>query len=202
MPFTTVYWNANGGSVSPTSSPNLTPDNPLTPPTPTRSGHAFCGWFTTSSGGTKIPAYVPHNDTTYYALWAGHPLTSASQFQDCGDICLLARLVYGEASNNKQEQTGCAYVVKNRLQKGTWGNTYKSVILSPKQFTAMNGGQTLDPVLTSSKWTNSLDVALNFTSYTNPIGTRMYFWPNDLYENEGASHKNPVIFGGTTFFDW
>jgi len=67
----TITFNANGGSVSP-SSIDRVPGAPLgTLPTPTRSGFAFIGWFTTQTGGTQITAATntPSNNTTYWARW-------------------------------------------------------------------------------------------------------------------------------------
>ena len=40
-------------------------------PVPTRSGYTFNGWYTASSGGTKVTnaTWVPSGNTTYYAQW-------------------------------------------------------------------------------------------------------------------------------------
>ena len=66
----TVYLNANGGSVSPSS---LTCNNGGTLgalPTPTRDGYAFIGWFDGEDNGSQVSAdtlAVP--DQTLYAMW-------------------------------------------------------------------------------------------------------------------------------------
>lgn len=50
----TVTFNANGGTT-PTASKTVTYNSTYgTLPTPTRSGYTFDGWYTTTSGGTKI----------------------------------------------------------------------------------------------------------------------------------------------------
>ena len=45
----------------------------ITLPSPTREGHAFNGWYTASSGGTKVgnggENYTPTSNTTLYAQW-------------------------------------------------------------------------------------------------------------------------------------
>jgi uncharacterized repeat protein (TIGR02543 family) len=66
----TATFNANGGSVSPASS-TVNYGSPIgTPPTPTRTGYTFDGWYTEASGGTKITdATAVTADVTYYAHW-------------------------------------------------------------------------------------------------------------------------------------
>ena len=68
----TVTWNANGGTVSPTSS-NVTAGSSVTAPTPTRSGYTFNGWYTASSGGSLVVnaggSYTPSSSITLFAQW-------------------------------------------------------------------------------------------------------------------------------------
>ena len=65
----TVTFNANGGSVSPSSA--VTTDGKLTAlPIPTRSGYDFVGWYTTASGGDRVTVNtVFTKNTTIYAYW-------------------------------------------------------------------------------------------------------------------------------------
>ena len=66
----TVTYNANGGSVSPTSIKILKGGNISNLPTPTRTGYTFNGWFTAASGGTKVTTSTTFSaDTTIYAQW-------------------------------------------------------------------------------------------------------------------------------------
>ncbi len=71
-PAYTVTWNANGGSVSPTSS-SVSPGSSVFAPTPTRSGFDFNGWYNSPSGGSFIvgagSSYTPSGDVTLYAQW-------------------------------------------------------------------------------------------------------------------------------------
>ena len=64
-----ITFNANGGSVSPTSQ-KVNYCATYTLPTPTWSGHSFKGWYTTKTGGTKVtsPAKCVGN-ATLYARW-------------------------------------------------------------------------------------------------------------------------------------
>lgn len=69
----TVTWNANGGSVSPSSN-TVNAGASVTPPTPTRSGYTFNYWRNPLSGGDPIIIYagVPYTPTgniTFYAIW-------------------------------------------------------------------------------------------------------------------------------------
>jgi uncharacterized repeat protein (TIGR02543 family) len=64
-----VTFDANGGTVSPTSQ-KVNYCATYTLPTPTWSGHSFKGWYTAKTGGTKVtsPAKCVGN-ATLYARW-------------------------------------------------------------------------------------------------------------------------------------
>jgi len=68
----TIFFNANGGSVNPTSR-NINTGTPVGAlPMPSRAGFAFVGWFNTAaaSGGTQIFANtVIHGNGTMWARW-------------------------------------------------------------------------------------------------------------------------------------
>jgi len=78
-PSYTVTWNANGGSVSP-SSASFTSGGFVTAPTPTRSGFSFNGWYDTVindwnyfvSAGNQF--YPPSRAITMYARWTAVPV--------------------------------------------------------------------------------------------------------------------------------
>ena len=65
----TITFNANGGSVSPTSQ-KVNYCATYTLPAPKWSGHTFDGWYTAKTGGTKVtsPAKCVGN-ATLYARW-------------------------------------------------------------------------------------------------------------------------------------
>jgi uncharacterized repeat protein (TIGR02543 family) len=69
----TVYFNANGGSVTPPSS-TVNSGSSVTLPTPSRSGYTFNGWYTAISGGTYLGSggnlYTPSNSIEIYAQWS------------------------------------------------------------------------------------------------------------------------------------
>lgn len=68
----TATFNGNGGSTPSPSSITKEYNTALgTLPTCTRTGYTFLGWYTASSGGTKISTTtVVTKDITYYAQWS------------------------------------------------------------------------------------------------------------------------------------
>jgi len=70
----TVTFNANGGSVSPTSGVTGEDGKLSSLPTPVREGYGFNGWFTAAEGGTAVDLNrVYTGDTTLYAHWTETP---------------------------------------------------------------------------------------------------------------------------------
>ena len=66
----TVTFNANGGTVSEKSRAVKSGKGVGTLPMPTRANYRFDGWFTASSGGTKIlSSTVVTKAVTFYAHW-------------------------------------------------------------------------------------------------------------------------------------
>ncbi|MDE6519610.1 MAG: InlB B-repeat-containing protein [Ruminococcus sp.] len=66
-----VTFDANGGTVSPTSV-KIKTDATYLLPTPTRSGYTFNGWYTAKTGGTKITSstkFTAAANQTLYAQW-------------------------------------------------------------------------------------------------------------------------------------
>lgn len=77
----TVTWNANGGSVSPSSN-TVNSGSSVTAPTPTRSGYSFNGWYNASSGGSYIvgagSSYTVTSNITLYAQWTSTFITPSA----------------------------------------------------------------------------------------------------------------------------
>jgi len=69
----TITWDANGGSVDPTSSSYTYDGDAVELPIPTREHYTFDGWFTAAEGGTQITEIgtenKPEADVTYHAHW-------------------------------------------------------------------------------------------------------------------------------------
>ena len=71
----TIAFNSNGGSaVQPIKRNSGSSIGTL--PTPTKSGYTFDGWYTSSSGGTKISTSTKvTGNVTYYAVWTINKFT-------------------------------------------------------------------------------------------------------------------------------
>ena len=66
----TVTFDANGGTVSPTSGTIGTDGRLASLPTPTRTGYMFNGWYTATTGGTVVTTSTVFSATaTIYAQW-------------------------------------------------------------------------------------------------------------------------------------
>lgn len=66
----TITFNANGGSVSPTSGTTGTNGKLSSLPTPTHATDTFKGWFTAATGGTAVTTNtVFTQNTTIFAQW-------------------------------------------------------------------------------------------------------------------------------------
>jgi len=72
----TVFFDANGGTVSPSSSTVKAGGKYGTLPTPVREGYTFDGWFTAAEGGAKVvpgSTFSANADQTLYAHWTKIP---------------------------------------------------------------------------------------------------------------------------------
>jgi uncharacterized protein (TIGR02145 family)/uncharacterized repeat protein (TIGR02543 family) len=70
VPTYTITFNANGGTVSPTSAKTGDDGKLASLPTPTRSGYTFDGWYTASTDGTEVSeSRVYSASATIYARW-------------------------------------------------------------------------------------------------------------------------------------
>ena len=70
----TISFNANGGSGAPSAITKPKTESPINLPAnaPTRSGHTFKGWATTSTGAVAYQpsgSYSGRENTTLYAVW-------------------------------------------------------------------------------------------------------------------------------------
>ena len=78
----TVIFDANGGSVNPTSAVAVA--GKLTSlPTPTYDGYDFIGWYTQKDGGDKVTTDTVFTvDSTIYAHWQNIPVTNLELNKD------------------------------------------------------------------------------------------------------------------------
>lgn len=62
-------------------------NNSVNLPKPTKSGYTFGGWYTASSGGTKVSnTYTPTGNVTLYAHWSANSYTLSFDANGCGTL--------------------------------------------------------------------------------------------------------------------
>lgn len=99
----TITWDANGGSVDPTTSTYTYDGAVVELPTPTRANYIFDGWFTAASGGTQITEVgttnKPAADVTYYAQWTEKTTPTFAWSKDSYTAALEADNTFPTLSN-------------------------------------------------------------------------------------------------------
>jgi uncharacterized protein (TIGR02145 family)/uncharacterized repeat protein (TIGR02543 family) len=76
VPTYTITFNANSGTVTPTSGVTTAHGTLSSLPTPTRTGYDFSGWFTAATGGTAVTTSTAFTAAaTIYAQWAAKTFT-------------------------------------------------------------------------------------------------------------------------------
>ena len=75
-----------------------------------------------------------------------HPVSLVEIFNwpDFDEWMYIARTLYGEArGQNFESKVAVAWIIRNRLERGTWGDTYKDVVTARLQFTCWS--ERIDP---------------------------------------------------------
>ena len=110
----TVSFNANGGSVSPTTRKldGCMAVGEL--PTPVRTGFTFAGWYTAANGGVRITEQtVVHSSVTYYAHWAAAwTVTFNAQGGSLGAASPTRPVVKGKAVGTPPKPARTGYTFK------------------------------------------------------------------------------------------
>jgi uncharacterized repeat protein (TIGR02543 family) len=127
----TVSWDANGGSVSPSSS-TVNSGSSVIAPSPTRSGYTFNGWYNSPSGGSFIvgagSAYTPSASITLYAQWtivftppsSGTPgWSSGTNFQRVAGSSILRWFTDYPSISGNGSFTGMQFEIRTTAGGGT-----------------------------------------------------------------------------------
>jgi len=111
---------------------------------------------------------------------------SGSPADDAREILMLARTIWSE-SKRKDEQVMIAWVVRNRLNHGYWGDTYEEVVLSPSQFSGFNSN---DPQykLNSTIGYEDVDDAHPSWKTAVSVAREVYYAPSFLNPLQDATH--------------
>lgn len=131
----TVTFNANGGSCSTTSKKVANGAQYGSLPTPTKTYYTFNGWYTTSTGGTKILSSTVASlsgNQTLYAHWT-HVCASGHDYvngvcQRCGDELPAASLFRVRVSGDNRYET--AIEVAKELKSTTKQTAFSAVIIA------------------------------------------------------------------------
>jgi uncharacterized repeat protein (TIGR02543 family) len=118
----TVTFSANGGTVIPASVIQTYGSEIGTLPVPTRTGHTFSGWYTATSGGSKIAATTKVvADITYYARWATNSYTVT--FDPTGGLVspASAKKAFGSAIGTLPTPTRAGYTFSGWYTAATGG---------------------------------------------------------------------------------
>ena len=163
----TVTYNANGGSVS-SSSKSVTYGNTYgTLPTPTRTGWSFTGWYTASTGGTRITStstVATANNHTIYAQWTDNIAPTLSI-----------------QVNNASKANGSTTTIKGEaaIELSGWDENNKEDGFT---YTVTKDGREIDSG--TVKWVESLPVKLKLTD----VGTyKITVTMIDGYNNKATS---------------
>ena len=127
----TVTYNRNPNSGTSGSSSQFGYVGASLTGTASRSGYTFAGWYTSSSGGSKVTT-IPTNGTTYYAHWTANKYTVTLNNQSAttaGSTSVTA--TFGSAMPSITKPTKTGY---------TFGGYYTSTGGSGTQYYTAAGG--------------------------------------------------------------
>ena len=93
-PNMTVTFDANGGTVNPTTR-EVRAGSPVgTLPVPERAGYTRAGWFTARTGGASVTAsWVINNHVTFFARWTPRPNVTVTFNANGGAVNPTSRVV-------------------------------------------------------------------------------------------------------------
>jgi uncharacterized repeat protein (TIGR02543 family) len=179
--------------------------NATTLPTPTRSNFVFDGWYTASTGGTKVgvggASYTPSADTTLYARWIQSSLV--------GVIGSLARVSTITASNivdstytGSTGSTGMSVSVPHgSLPSGTFVNidlitdtTYaSSIITGVNNYVISLAVSWIAPDETVPDTNPGTAVSLTLTNANIRAGAQIYALQNGVATLVGTATANGTV---------
>ncbi len=127
------------------------------------------------------------------------------------EVLWLARCIYSE-SNRPEEQRLVAWVVRNRVETRYRGDTYREVVLEPRQFSAFNRPTprrdlilSLTPRSTVPGWQQALRIALEVfqappSARPFPITVRHFYSPISMptddpppWASAGRPYRGPAV---------
>ena len=191
----TVTFNANGGSVSPSSKTINIGDQIGTLPTPTPpTNKTFDGWYTKLTGGIKVTSsYIPNNNITIYARY----------INDISGATISPSSISIINGNNQ------TITVSNVEEEYTFSSndTNIATVDSTGKVTGIEVGTTTITITgTSSGKTKTINVTVESNTYTvtlNPNGGTVN--PTSITQNKGTAIgelPTPTAPTGKEFDAW
>lgn len=186
----TLTYNANGGSVSPTSKGVQYGSQYGTLPNPTRTGYTFNGWYTSASGGIKVldTTVMGASNTTIYAQWT--PISYSISYNLNGGTNPSSGVT------TSYNITSSAITLPTPTKSGyTFSGWYDNSSFSGNKVTSLSTGSTGNKVY-YAKWTPS-----NYTITYNLNGGTASNATSYNIETATFTLKNPTKTG-YTFTGW
>ncbi|MBQ8399986.1 MAG: InlB B-repeat-containing protein [Clostridia bacterium] len=199
----TVTFDANGGSVS-TASKTVTYSSTYgTLPTPTRTGYTFKGWYTATSGGTKITASSTVSITsaqTLYAQWSVNSYTLTFNANG-GSVSTTSKSVnYGDTYGTLPTPTRDYYTFNGWYTAASGGSKVSSSTVMGASNTTLYAQWTIKPTewavassvpagaqIVSRKWTYTL------REYTSNSSSSLSGWTHyDTVRTGWGATQGPV----------
>lgn len=166
----TVTFNANGGSVSPSTMTVYQDKTYASLPTPTRTGHTFNGWFTSASGGTNITDATKVTTTsstqTLYAQWTSRLLADFVSVGDYVNYPVSYANVATSSDGSYLVSTSSSYKGWRVLSiDGSGDNKYVRLVTAGIPMTYVHPAESSSgPTSVTALTTNFFSTAINSTS--------------------------------------
>ena len=215
----TITWDANGGTIDPTTSTYTYDGDPVALPTPKREGYTFNGWYTAKTDGKPIDNIgkdnKPTSNVTYYAQWtaitytitldnqgattAGTTSVTATYDADMPSATMPTKTGYVFGGYyDQQNGQGTQYYKADGKSARTWnkaGNTTLYAYFVTPQIEVTLNGSTFEP--------GTASVTATATVAPAPAdGTTSICW-SLLYSgsgNEVAGHEPTPTYGNSVQF--
>ncbi|MDL2274036.1 S-layer homology domain-containing protein [Oscillospiraceae bacterium OttesenSCG-928-G22] len=204
----TITFDANGGSVSPTSMQTGADGKLASLPTPARSNYSFNGWFTATSSGTQVTTSTVFSESkTIYAQWtyqsSGGPSSGGGTITPPSDKIAAPTTVAGwtdAAEKVNDLKDGTAFTIDMSKNTTVSGDFLEAVAGKDAEITFdMGGGMT---------WTvNGTDIpkGVDLAALNLGVSTGTTFVPAEVRGIDGSisevqlrlSHNGELPFAMT-----
>jgi len=193
----TVTWNANGGTVSPSSN-TVNAGSSVTAPTPTRSGFTFVRWTDTPSGDYTYTvlaggSFTPPSTITMYARWTAISVPSG------GTVSLTGNSTAGSvitASTSGWSGSPTSYDV---FITTTTSGTPTS---SSSRVSSSGGASSTTYTITSSDAISPVNIFRSFATATNAGGTSGTVQSSNTISASSSSPATAPGIPGTPTNGW